>query len=173
MKKRAFTMAEAILTMVILGVIAAIMIANLKPAQYRNEGFKVTYKKVYAELDDVINTILVSCASGNDLGYVYNDCAAKNGNSTHAFGEKDTDGTTLLPSYIRTLDGGCSATLPTSFSAVSKFKMKNGACVALKKNAIWIDVNDEQGPNASETLGLDRYLLTVGSEGITTAPPKN
>ena len=58
MKLKAFTMAEAILTMVILGVIAAIMIANLKPVQYRNEGFKVTYKKVYAELDDVINTNL-------------------------------------------------------------------------------------------------------------------
>ena len=46
MKKRAFTMAEAILTMTILGVIAAIMIANLKPVQYRNEGFKTTIKKV-------------------------------------------------------------------------------------------------------------------------------
>lgn len=172
MKIKAFTMAEAILTMVILGVIAAIMIANLKPVQYRNEGFKVTYKKVYAELDDVINTILVSCASGNDLGAVYNDCDAKNGSATHAFGENATDGTKLLPSYIRILDGGCSVTPPNTFTSVSKFKMKNGACVALMKNAIWIDVNDEQGPNADEDKGLDRYLLTVGSEGIETAPPR-
>ena len=85
-RKKAFTMAEAILTMVILGVIAAIMIANLKPVLYRNEGFKVTKKKVYAELDDVINTILVSCTSGMTLSAIYDDCDEKNPANTHSFG---------------------------------------------------------------------------------------
>ena len=34
MKKRAFTMAEAVLVMTILGVIATIMITTLKPADF-------------------------------------------------------------------------------------------------------------------------------------------
>ena len=168
MKKRAFTMAEAILTMVILGVIAAIMIANLKPVQYRDEGFKVTIKKVYAELDDVVNTILVSCASGMDLGSVYNSCAAKDGTATHVFGSLASDAT-LLKEYIRDI-GDCDSALPSGYVTNSKFKMKNGACIALKSNTIWIDVNDKQGPN---TANLDIYTLTVGGSGITTAPPAN
>lgn len=168
MKKRAFTMAEAILTMTILGVIAAIMIANLKPVQYRNEGFKTTIKKVYAELDDVVNTILVTCTSGMNLGAVYNDCDAKDGGATHAFGSAASDAT-LLKTYIRDI-GDCDSALPTGY--VSKFKMKNGACVSLGSNTIWIDVNDKQGPNTNNA-NLDQYTLTVGSEGITSKPISN
>ena len=166
--KKAFTMAEALLTMVILGVIAAILIANLKPVKYRDEGFKVTVKKVYAELDDVVNTILVSCSSGMTLANVYNDCAAKDGTATHVFGSQASDAT-LLKEYIRDV-GDCDSALPTGYVANSKFKLKNGTCVALKSNTIWIDVNDKQGPNAAN---LDQMTLTVGNEGITTAPPEN
>ena len=165
MKKRAFTMAEAILTMVILGVIAAIMIANLKPVQYRNEGFKVTAKKVYSELDDVINTILVSCSSDMTISKIYNDCDAKNGGSVHVFGTLASDAT-LLKSYIRDI-GDCDSSLPEGYTASTKFKLKNGACLALKSKTVWMDVNDKQGPNS---VNLDQITITIDEEGIKNPP---
>ena len=168
MKKRAFTMAEAILTMTILGVIAAIMIANQTPVQYRNEGFKNSIKKVQSEIDEVVNSILVTCASGMDLGAVYNSCETKDGTATHAFGSVAADAT-LMKTYLRDI-GDCDTALPSGY--VSKFKMKNGACIALKSKTIWIDLNDKQGPNTDNT-NLDRYVLTVGAEGITTKPVTN
>ena len=165
MKKQAFTMAEAILTMVILGVIAAIMIANLKPVQYRDEGFKVTAKKVYSELDGILSTIQINCTSDMTLGTVYNDCAAKNGGAVHAFGSTKNDAD-LLKTYMKTL-GDCDSALPTDYVADSKFKLKNGACIALKSKTVWIDVNDKQGPN---TADKDIITLTVGDEGFTNVP---
>ena len=171
---KAFTMAEAILTMVILGVIAAIMIANLKPVQYRNEGFKVTKKKIYAELDDVINTILISCSSGITLSKIYDDCDEKDASKTHSFGATK-DGvvidSNILQKYIRKSDD-CSSTLPTGYGGA--FKLKNGACIALKADTIWIDINDSDGPNAPANASLDRMTLSVvtgtDEDGISTKP---
>ncbi len=164
-KIKAFTMAEAILTMVILGVIASIMIANLKPVQYRNQGFTVITKKIYSELDEVLNTIQVTCASGMSLDAVYDSCEAKDGTATHVFGANTSDAD-LLKSYIRDI-GDCDTAMPDGY--VTKFKLKNGACIALKSATIWIDVNDKEGPN-SDDVKLDRYVLSVGADGITTKP---
>lgn len=170
--KKAFTMAEAILTMVILGVIAAIMIANIKPVQYRNEGFKVTKKKIYAELDDVVNAILVSCSSGMSLDSVYDDCAAKNGSNTHKFGATKDDvyiDSGIIQQYIRKSDD-CTVTLPDGYGGA--FRLKNGACIAFKEGKIWVDVNDNQGPNSDTNTTLDRMTLDVATgtdgDGITT-----
>lgn len=164
-KLKAFTMAEAILTMVILGVIASIMIANLKPVQYRNQGFTVTVKKMYSELDEVLSTIQVTCSSGMALDAVYDSCEAKDGTATHVFGANTSDAD-LLKTYLRDI-GDCDSAMPTDY--VSKFKLKNGACIALKSATIWIDVNDKEGPNTDDAK-LDRYVLNVGSDGITTKP---
>ena len=164
MKTKAFTMAEAILTMVILGIIAAIMIANLKPVQYRDEGFKVTAKKVYSELDDVLNTILVSCSSDMTISKIYDDCKAKDGSSVHVFGTQESDAT-LLKSYIRDI-GDCDSDLPTGYTDKTKFKLKNGACIALKSKTVWIDVNDKQGPNSTS----DQLEITIDEEGIKNLP---
>ena len=47
----AFTMAEAIIVMTILGIIATIMITNLKPAEFRDEALIVQAKKLLLEID--------------------------------------------------------------------------------------------------------------------------
>ena len=56
--KRAFTMAEAILVMTILGVIAAVMITTLKPAEFKEKSLKVLAKKVLSEIDTATTQIL-------------------------------------------------------------------------------------------------------------------
>ena len=56
--KRAFTMAEAILVMTILGVIAAVMITTLKPAEFKEKSLRVLAKKVLSEIDTATTQIL-------------------------------------------------------------------------------------------------------------------
>ena len=47
----AFTMAEAIIVMTILGIIATIMITNLKPTEFRDKGLEVLAKKIINQID--------------------------------------------------------------------------------------------------------------------------
>ena len=58
MKKTAFTMAEVILVMLILGVIAAIMITSNKEKLPTYTGFLINAKKVVSEIDSATSNIL-------------------------------------------------------------------------------------------------------------------
>ena len=60
--KKAFTMAEAILVMTILGIIASIMITTIKPAQFKEEGLKTLAKKVLSGIDTATSQILINDA---------------------------------------------------------------------------------------------------------------
>ena len=62
---KAFTMAEAILVMTILGIIATIMITTLKPAGYKEDALKILYKKVLSQLDTATTQILVNSSAGS------------------------------------------------------------------------------------------------------------
>ena len=66
-KIKAFTMAEAILVMAILGVIAAVMISTIKPAEYKKKGLTLLGNKVLSELDIATAQIMVN---GGKLGYM-------------------------------------------------------------------------------------------------------
>ena len=57
--KRAFTMAEAILVMTILGIIATIMITTLKPAEYKDKGLAIMARKVLSEIDTATTQMLI------------------------------------------------------------------------------------------------------------------
>lgn len=67
-KTRAFTMAEAILVMTILGIIATIMITTLKPAQYKTKGLEIAAKRVIQEFE----TALEQVKTNNFIGYSNN-----------------------------------------------------------------------------------------------------
>ena len=58
--KRAFTMAEAILVMTILGIIATIMITTLKPAEYKDKGLAIMARKVLSEIDTATTQMLIN-----------------------------------------------------------------------------------------------------------------
>ena len=59
-KIKAFTMAEAILVMTILGIIATIMISTLKPAQYKDQAMQIMAKKVLSQIDNATTQILMN-----------------------------------------------------------------------------------------------------------------
>ena len=169
MKKRAFTLAEAILTMTILGIIAAIMIATLKPSQYKQQGYDALKKKVYAELDGITEVFIVECCKDMKATSVFNGCDRTA--ATHTFGNNSSDNdlaeATIYGRYMRgavgtagTANGKCLA--KTSYTSI---RLKNGACVYFGANSIKVDVNGNQKPDA---VGSDQMVLEIGDDGITT-----
>ena len=69
--KSAFTMAEAIIVMTILGIIATIMITNLKPAEFRDKGLEVLANKLLREIDDATQQIIVNNTMDSKLNAIY------------------------------------------------------------------------------------------------------
>ena len=57
-KQSAFTMAEAILVMTILGVIASVMITTLKPAEFKEKALKLLAKKTIYQIDSATMQII-------------------------------------------------------------------------------------------------------------------
>ena len=76
--KKAFTMAEAILVMTILGIIASIMITTIKPAKFKEEGLKTLAKKVLSGIDTATSQILIN---DSKLG-TFNTLVTSTGGST-------------------------------------------------------------------------------------------
>ncbi len=160
--KKAFTLAEAILTMTILGIIATTMITTLKPSQYRTQGFNTMKKKLYAELDGVTQTMLVECAKNMSTTTIFNTCTRTG--STHSFGQNEN------AIYARFMKGttGAVNTANSTCVAVADFtslKLKNGACLYFGANAIKVDINGSEGPNED---GNDRMKITIDGDGISS-----
>ena len=195
--KKAFTLAEAILTMTILGIIAAVMITTLKPAAYKSQGLTVLKQKVYNELDGVSQTVLVECCKNMSFASVYGSTAscAKN-QTTSTF---DANIVNKYANYMRGTIGACGAltvqenkidgTTPknVSYTAASSLKLRDGSCIYFKAIAstetgyydasdrigsILVDVNGNEGPNATGDDN-DRIVFYVGKDGITSDMPKN
>ena len=68
---KAFTMAEAIIVMTILGIIATIMITNLKPSEFRDKGLQIQAKKVLLQLDQAMLQILNNHSQDGTLENLY------------------------------------------------------------------------------------------------------
>ena len=201
-KKKAFTLAEAILTMTILGIIAAIMIATLKPSQYKSQGFLVLKQKLYTEIDNITQTISIECTDGMDLSKIYTNTSdytsCVKSLSTATFGPSTAY---KYANYIRGTrnSASCAATSVTekkidgsasaakSYTQAAGIKLKNGACIWVRAIAssetgyynadtrigsILIDVNGAEGPNSIGD-GDDRMVFYVGKNGIETDMPEN
>ena len=182
--KKAFTMAEAILVMTILGIIATIMITTLKPAEFKEKGLKVLAKKVLSEIDTATTQIMVN---NTKLGTMDTLVTANGANFTWAGNQASildyykkylTTIRTEVPttSYCRTGDAAYGATAAY---------LKDGACIGIYSTAVTtntifpgettyqsssatqgliiFDTNGEEEPN---TVGKDRFVMPVGVEGI-------
>ncbi len=183
-KSKAFTMAEAVLVMTILGIIATVMIITMKPARFKEQGYKVLAKSVYASIDTAVTQILVDKAPFNKLDKVY-----KSGSNAATFtmgtASNGTEFVKLLKDYMATARG----TIPSSCTGVSydaSLLLKNGACMAVKSGSIesgdtWIpgeggataatsaygiiflDTNGDDEPNV---LGTDQFKIPLDINGI-------
>ena len=140
LKFMAFTMAEAILVMTILGIIATIMISTLKPAQFKDKGLQIMARKVMSEIDTAITQILINDTIDGDLSYVVD---LDNPGSTFIFGapSKDVESIKLLKKYLSATrqelsdDSFCRNTLAGYKIPIDRvFYLKDGACVGMQSH---------------------------------------
>ena len=159
--KKAFTLAEAILTMMILGILAVVMIASLKPSQYKDQAYNALKKKLYTELDSVTQNVLVDCAKDMKATSIYDNCDKTS--STHSFGSGENE---IYARYLRGTTAAASTANGSCYkvSNYSSLKLKNGVCLYFGQNEILIDINGIEGPNENCS---DQIALYVGENGMT------
>jgi len=138
---KAFTMAEAILVMTILGIIATIMISTLKPAQYKEQAFKVLSKSIYAEIDSAITEILTNHTRYNDLKYIYE--VDDNYNPANTIFDMSDSGqgdkfVKIMKKYMATARGSVPSVCSTvvNYDNNANILLKNGACIAIKSGSV-------------------------------------
>ena len=188
--KSAFTMAEAILVMTILGIIATIMISTLKPAKFRDESLEILAKKVLSEIDNATTQILIN----DSIDGTFDNLVDKE--TGEVFGPDPFSGTTahntvkligLYKKYLSTIrkesthsfcvrnpdlcitlkDG---ALLSFNFFAISDLRKTKfpGEAKSTMVNAthgiIQFDVNGYENPPNS--LGKDLFEIPLGKYGI-------
>ena len=178
--KKAFTMAEAILVMVILGIIATIMISNMRPVEFRDRGLQVLAKKVLGQIDTATTQILFNNSANSTMTNLYqagttNQFSIKsNASYLQALYSKYLVSTRNKPN--NTANGYCNGGV--------NMMLKDGTCLRFVANAsavtwipgetketssaaydalIYMDINDIEEPNI---LGKDRYVLPLNASGI-------
>lgn len=177
--KSAFTMAEAILVMVILGIIATIMISTMRPVEFRDRGFKVLAKKVLGQVDNATTQILFNNAQDSSMAKLYppgsnsaysafgaNLEATKQLYNTYLVGTREEVKSTWCKTggtYMRLKDGSCLGFAAGSNANTIIPGESEGHTVTPTQGLIYIDINDDEEPNV---FGKDQYLLPVGDGGI-------
>lgn len=179
-----FTMAEAVLVMTILGIIATIMITTIKPAEFKEKGLRVLAKKVMGEIDTATTQILLRNSSDGTLSNLYEL------NTNNKFSSSDDDSHTklaqLYKNYLSTTRKQCNTDTCPCNSYNSKFYLKDGVCIGITTGnqtnqetiipgeasttkttathgVIFFDINAEQEPNQP---GKDQFLIPLSSHGI-------
>ena len=183
--KNAFTMAEAVLVMTILGIIATVMITTMKPAKFKDQGYEVLAKSVYADIDNAITQILADKTPYNNFETIY-----KSGSSEETFSMKNAyqgsldEFAKLLKDYLATARGEVPDVCKTAYYN-SPLLLKNGACIAMQRitskvdtlipgessttplyleyGLIFVDTNGNDEPN---TLGKDQFNIPLSKNGI-------
>ena len=177
-RKKGFTLAEVLITLGIIGIIAALTIPHLI-SKWQRAAFNSAFKKNYSVLQNAIN------AASNDEGlncYAYeakgayeaqtNDCPALIEYIANTIGLQPikTNRNKLYPSATEVLNKGGSS-LSNSCSFPSRFStpyvMKNGTYVYFFPNrsdyygaSLILDINGESGPNK---WGYDVYFMIMSN----------
>lgn len=180
--KKAFTMAEAILVMTILGIIATIMITTLKPAEFKDKGLAVLADKVLSEIDTATTQILINNSMNGKMNQlVYSGAAIDSNAAAHS-----NNVGVLYKKYLTSTRKACSSSTCPCNAMTNKFYLKDGACMGITMGnqasvatifpgesattsntasygVLFFDTNGEDEPN---TAGRDQFRLPFNVDGI-------
>lgn len=190
LKLKAFTMAEALIVMTMLGIIATIMLTTLKPAEFRDKGLRVAAKKILSEIDTATTQILINNTQDGTLTRVYKADSSdvlnlgETANSNTYSGEFAT----LYKKYLTATREACNTSTCPCNSYTAKFYLKDGACVGITTGAmtantktifpgestvndaikpsygvLFFDTNGAEEPNL---IGKDQFVLPLNAGGI-------
>jgi len=161
LRKTAFTLAEVLITLGIIGVVAALTIPTLMVNHRR----KVTATRLKQSYNILYNAIKASEAENGS--WLYWDAPEQGGN-TKEFAEKY-----ILP-YLKYTDIGEQSVFATSEGEDYYIKLVNGTIVGLHMGACMdflVDINGEKAPNK---FGYDQFdfLLNVKQSNASSGYPK-
>ena len=167
-------MAEAILVMTILGIIATIMITTIRPAEFKQKALKTLSKKVFSEIDSTMTQITINNTKTGQMDKLFID----NEDSHFSFGSDYSKIEQLFKKYLATTRKEYSASdklgtfktivtnSPTSASQSPPFYLKDGALVFLGTGEKYGVSLDSTGTIDVEGCIMPKSLLGIVSVDI-------
>jgi len=169
---KGFTLAEVLIVLTILGIIATIYMTTLKPADFKAKGMAVAAKKALYDIDTATTEILVNDTSANEtaalkssqctvanLATLYKKYLAvtrKTGTSAACGG--GTKFLTLKSGVCMGISAAATSEIATWFPGETASTNTTSTCAV-----IYFDVNGEEGPNV---VGTDRFVIPVDLNGV-------
>lgn len=190
--KKGFTLAEVLVTMGVIGVVAALTVPNLVK-DYQNKSLVAQLQKVYAELQQVFDNYLsderVEDLKETDLFVFTSSATASNVTGLEAFLRQYfkspaicNPASNCFASEYYFISGTKDESVTTAL-ADTNFRgaaLGSGAAIALRPGSygyvcgdngsncryIYVDVNGKRPPNI---IGKDLFILWVADSGVVTA----
>ncbi|MBO7673109.1 prepilin-type N-terminal cleavage/methylation domain-containing protein [bacterium] len=174
MSKRGFTMAEILIAMAIIGIVAALTLPSLSEA-YKKRVLTTQLQKAYAELSQagtmvIANEMTQDFRQSNaikDLEFVgkYLAVAKRGKDFASSYNDVwDTDRTPFKNIYTELME------VPAGENTDNYYRCgvtKSGAAVCIDKRGIGIlDINGKKAPN---TLGRDAFTIGFRPDGTVNA----
>ena len=164
MKKLAFTLAEVLIALVIIGIVAAITLPVLS-ANYREEAAKAALKKNYSILTQAFNLayLYISKTCGHTAG-CFERTKAKNGQyATHS--SEYGFGNSAPFNFI--LNDGTAISLDYWYnSSVNNLGVEKNLLDPNANLVIGVDINGSKKPNVS---GIDVFAFVLTKNGLVPA----
>ena len=174
MKKHGFTLAEVLITLVIIGVIGALTVPALIQNTQKQE-YVSALKKAYSVLSQVTNQIIADEGKPfGDGGWVYNNNTVYNLYRRYLNSAKECNAANgcFPPEVYKGLTGG--NTYNYSGGYLKKLILADGMIVGFDPNMangvgrIQVDINGAKKPN---TWGRDMFQLYIPDSGLTPVFP--
>ena len=175
--KKGFTLAEVLITMSIIAVVALLTLPSIIK-NYRHKIYASTLKQTISQLEDAIKSSMAdenATSFIQSTGAIENDCTGKGTGPCYLFNNYlktsficgSSDKRCVAPDNYKSLKG--DATLPM-WGADRCGKLPNGATVCMVYNDIGmnsithvaIDVN---GPDVPNIIGIDLFTGRISSNG--------
>ena len=169
--KKAFSLVESILVIIIIGIISLIVITVFDPSCFKEEAELALAKKILAEIDIATSKVIINDTKNGDFEYIVDPETKTNYNIT-ATENKQNYSNTLKKTYIQYLSTSrkscsntseCPAICATSEVAnSSSLNLKNGACIRFvlgDTNSTWTGIFPEQEETTNFTLGSRNYFV--------------
>ena len=188
-KKRAFTLAEVLITLVIIGVIAALTIPTLM-GSYMHKICAAQLKKVVGEITNAAQTIIAeekadeeNTANNVDIeedaneqqGFYFTRAGSSTSNQNEGAqyflknfikNNSITSRGTLFANKYKNSTGTEIDTIPADYRACVQTQSGAGICMqyhnATQHQRIFVDVNGRQKPNI---IGVDLFVMQITDSG--------
>lgn len=175
--KKGFTLAEVLITLGIIGVVAALTLPSLIQ-KYNEKVWITSYLRVYSILENAYKLALKDNGSIETIGYegygnyLYNIFKPYLGISSEFLENNGPWNKSIncLPDTIYNINGSVTAAQYGLNHGVPAVALKSGECIMFSGAfshtlgyTLWVDINGRKGPN---TIGKDQFGFTLDKERL-------